>query len=188
MPDLTPEEMIEIQMVAGIIGDLDYYQLLRVEPSCTQDQIQQGYIRESRRFHPDRFYRLSDAELKDQINRVAKRITEAYMVLRIPEKRAWYDRNLAADRAMGIRYTEQHEEERKRALEEPVTKNPQAKKFWEMAMVELGKSNPEAALRHMQSAMMFDPSNAALKEKVNELKASLRPATNPGDAPKPAGG
>jgi curved DNA-binding protein len=63
----------------------DYYEALEVSRDASQDEIRQAYRRLARRYHPDVN---KDAGAEDRF----KRVSEAYEVLRDPEKRARYDR------------------------------------------------------------------------------------------------
>lgn len=62
----------------------DYYKTLGVERSTSQEDIQRAYRKLARKYHPD-INKAKDAEEK------FKQLSEAYEVLRDPEKRKRYD-------------------------------------------------------------------------------------------------
>ncbi|MDE3151179.1 MAG: molecular chaperone DnaJ [Gemmatimonadota bacterium] len=64
----------------------DFYAVLEVERTASDDEIKKAYRRLAMKYHPDRNAGSKDAE--EQF----KSITEAYDVLRDPQKRAAYDR------------------------------------------------------------------------------------------------
>ena len=64
----------------------DYYSVLGVPRTATDDEVKQAYRKLAMKFHPDRNNGSKEAEER------FKDITEAYDVLRDPQKRAAYDR------------------------------------------------------------------------------------------------
>jgi molecular chaperone DnaJ len=64
----------------------DFYSTLEVPRNASEDQIKQAYRKLAMRYHPDRNGGSQDAEER------FKKVTEAYDVLRDPQKRAAYDR------------------------------------------------------------------------------------------------
>ena len=64
----------------------DFYSVLEIQRGASDDEIKSAYRKLAMRYHPDRNNGSKDAEEK------FKQITEAYDVLRDPNKRAAYDR------------------------------------------------------------------------------------------------
>ncbi|MCC7001539.1 MAG: DnaJ domain-containing protein, partial [Gemmatimonadaceae bacterium] len=64
----------------------DFYSTLGVSKTASDDEIKQAYRKLAMQFHPDRNGGSKEAEEK------FKAITEAYDVLRDPQKRAAFDR------------------------------------------------------------------------------------------------
>jgi len=68
----------------------DYYQLLSIPKTATQDDIRQAYKRESLRTHPDRLANASPEEKRQATERF-QAVADAYYVLSDPKRRKEYD-------------------------------------------------------------------------------------------------
>ncbi|HEX7174543.1 MAG TPA: DnaJ domain-containing protein [Pyrinomonadaceae bacterium] len=71
-----------------------HYEVLGVGRSVPPAEIKRAYYALARRFHPDRFSREADAELRARIESAFARIAKAYDVLSDPKARAAYDLRL----------------------------------------------------------------------------------------------
>ena len=82
-----------------MIGRKTYYQVLMVDPSADQDIMGVVYRRLAQRYHPD-------IDPSDEARQRMTEINQAWQVLRDPEKRSKYDRELAnrRDRRTSDRY------------------------------------------------------------------------------------
>ncbi len=67
------------------MADKDYYQILGISKSASQDEIKKAYRKLAMKYHPDR--NPGDRKAEDRF----KEVSEAYAVLSDPEKRKQYD-------------------------------------------------------------------------------------------------
>jgi DnaJ-class molecular chaperone len=175
-PDqIRPPTPREIRTLARLLENFDYYQLLKVERGSPLGTIRAAYHQQSRNFYPDRYLNSSDIELRDAVNAIAKRVKEAYAVLRHSVKRAQYDQMLDAssDRTR-VRYTKETALEAQRAREEAIGKTPKGREFFRLAEEEKRKGNLEAALRNVQMALVYEPDSARFRALQEELMKSQR--------------
>ncbi len=75
--------------------DLDHYAILGVPRSAEKKVIREAYFRLSKQFHPDTLYGKELGSYKVKMERVFKRLTEAYEVLGKKKRRGPYDEYLA---------------------------------------------------------------------------------------------
>ena len=166
---------------------MDYFVTLNVQPSATPGEIKKAFYRESRTYHPDRFFHLADSQEKTDIGSIYKRVTEAYYVLRDDAKRKKYQGDLAgADRANKLRYTEATESELKaearKSVEEEFGTSPKARPFFKTALGEFEKGNWQAAISALKMGLTYEPSNARFKEMLAEANKKLEDSRR-GQAP-----
>jgi len=167
---------LEIKALAGIIDDLDYYQLLHVKPTASRTEIRQAFHATSRTFHPD-VNRHLDADAQSDCTLVSKRITEAYCVLRDPRRRKAYDQRLeGGDAGVRMQLAEASAEHAKQDVAERRGQTPQGRQFFQKAEAEIGRRNWQGAIQNLQMALTFEKDNALFKDKLAEVKAAAKDA------------
>jgi curved DNA-binding protein CbpA len=177
-PDLDRAQMAELEQRYSKLDEMDYFQILKLDPQAPPVDIKSAFYRESRTYHPDRFFHLKDQAFKEKINAVYKRLTEAYYVLRDDVKRKRYAADIASpERNAKLRFTEASEVETKQQVkkeqEEQIGVNPKARQFYATAMKEMDASSWSAAERNLKLALTFEPSNARYREKLNEVQQRI---------------
>jgi DnaJ-class molecular chaperone len=178
--------LIEVETLAAVLDQLDYYGVLKLPQGAGAADVKAAYYRESRAYHPDRFAAVPDAELRERIGRIYRRINEAYTVLRDDRKREKYLADVTGpDRARKLRFTEVEEaavkEEQKKKLEEQFGQTPNGRKFYATAALELQAGRWEAAERALKSALMYEPANPKFKEQLALVQAELEKSRVKGD-------
>ena len=164
----------EIRALAKIIDELDYYQILHLEPGASQSEIKQAYFSTSRTLHPDANRHL-DPAVQEECMRISKRVTEAYCILRDPRSRSAYNAQRAED-GSGIRMqlAQAKASHAKKNNEERQGRTPQGRQFYQKAVHALLRDEAGAAVSNLQMALTFEPDNAFFKEKLAEAKTAAR--------------
>ncbi len=169
---LDEEFVREINSVSKVIDDLDYYQILKVDQMAFAEDIKKAYFEESRIYHPDKYFN-ELPEFQDKINRIFKRVCEAYKVLSDQDKRALYTKLInGPDRAKYIRFdlrllkseTEKKEDE---------GSSPLAKKYYKMAKTAIQNKDYKGAKINLQLAAKMEPNNQTFQEKYKEIEDIL---------------
>lgn len=78
-----------------------HYDLLRLKPSATLDEIRTAYHKLLKQYHPDLHNASQFNWIKDESERMSRRISEAYEVLSDESARAHYDRTLKSGAVPG---------------------------------------------------------------------------------------
>jgi curved DNA-binding protein CbpA len=163
----------EIRALAGLLDELDYYQLLETKRDVSTSELKRAYYDLSRRFHPD-VMRHQPAELRLSGERIAKRLTEAWSVLRDPRRRRAYDQKLGAGDGVRIQLAEAEAVADKKSVEERLGSTPNGRRYFTLAHADIDRGDLKSAARNLQMALTFEPQNSYYKEKLEELKKQLR--------------
>jgi len=163
----------EIRALAGLLDELDYYQLLETKRDVSTSELKQAYYDLSRRFHPD-VMRHQPSELRASGERIAKRLTEAWSVLRDPRRRRAYDQKLSAGDGVRIQLGEAEAVAEKKSVEERLGTTPNGRRYFTLAHTDIDRGDLKSAARNLQMALTFEPQNAYYKGKLEEIKKQLR--------------
>ncbi len=90
-PVASAQEILEL---AARLQTMTYYQVLGVERSVTEPELQKRFHTVTRRFHPDLFHDDPNRAVLMAVNRVYRRMNEAYAVIKSPHRRKSYDTGL----------------------------------------------------------------------------------------------
>jgi curved DNA-binding protein CbpA len=175
MASTGPDDQL-IAFARQVFPGLDrysYYQLLRVEQNADAARIRASYYRIAAQLHPDRYFNLADVTTREQLETIYARVCEAYRVLLNPEKRGLYDRGLGQGR-MRFDSSERHSQG-PRNPEDTLT-HAEAKKFFRLGMMSLGKRDWKGAVMNFNFARTFEPSAAVISDKLAEAQAGAKAA------------
>ena len=166
-------EAFEIKALAGLIDELDYYQLLETQRDVSTSELKRAYYDLSRRFHPDS-NRHQPPDVRFAAERIAKRLTEAWSVLRDPRRRRAYDAKLGAGDGVRMQLAEADDVAEKKSVEERLGTTPNGRRYFTLAHTDIDRGDLKAAARNLQMALTFEPKNGYFKEKLDEIKKQLR--------------
>jgi len=86
-----------VESVFVNIENLSYYELLNLQTNAKPGEIKKAYIKRTKFFHPDRFYRREGKEFKGKLQEIFKQLNKGYRELLDPEKKREYDEKLAVE-------------------------------------------------------------------------------------------
>jgi DnaJ-class molecular chaperone len=185
-PNIHPYWAAETKELERRIDQLDYFEVLGVSVDAPFDDIKSMYHALQRAYHPDTFYQSPDAELRNAVFHISKRVAEAYVILRDPEKRQKYTRDLQGpERDKKLRFTEDSESEAKREKDTELGKTPQVRNLVIKALAAMRKSDFTSAERDLKTAVLFEKDNEQINNKLQEVQAELK-ARQPKGASGPA--
>ncbi len=170
----TGLDSAELRALSRVLDELDYYDVLELPRGAAGSALRAAYHAASRRFHPDANRNL-DPELRSVVERIAKRVTEAYSVLRDSRRRRLYDEILSqGDGVRRLQLVESAAAASQRSRGEREGRTPQGRRHFAQAAADLGRSDLPAAIRSLQMALTYEPDNAVFKTKLAELRARSR--------------
>ncbi len=166
--DDTSDWAEHAKQVVEQLDQIDYFELLGVENDATLDEVRAGYRNLQQIYHPDRVFRGADAALVSAVERISKRLTEAYVVLRDPKRRDQYAKDISGpDREKKLRFgadSEQQAAADRKLQVMPST--PKARTLFLNAKKAIERGDLASAARDLRMADMFEPNNPAVLELI----------------------
>lgn len=156
-------EVSKLLALASKLDLLNYYQLLGLKRDAELADVRRAYHRRARSIHPDRFHEHPDESIRAAIDRIFKRVAEAYTILRDPEKRSYYDKQLDGP-APKLRYTDEDERALKKQKIAAGGTTPQGRKFYEEAQRLYQKGERTKAIQALRMAVTFESQNEHFQE------------------------
>jgi DnaJ-class molecular chaperone len=180
MPAQTFDQLATfVRQVFPRLDQLSYYDLLGLSAVATEGEIRTAFYRISSDYHPDRYHMLPDRELKDRLETIYARMCEGYRVLSNPEKRVAYAKALSEGKR---RLTSSERESHAPQSPEDSIKHEEAKKFFRLGMISLGRKDWKGAVMNFNFARTFEPSSTVINQKLAEAQTALGKPGGP--APK----
>ncbi|MFN0063154.1 MAG: J domain-containing protein [Myxococcaceae bacterium] len=175
---VSHDVVAELLQRTSVLETQDYFEVLRLEKSATPADIKRAFYRESRTYHPDRFFHLTDPSLKERVTQLYKRVTEAYFHLRDDRKRKKYLEDVSGpDRAKRLRFDDVAEAETKFAAkkehEEQIGTHPKGRQFFLTGMKAYDGGRWSEAERNFKMALTYEPANARYKDKLADVQQKL---------------
>ena len=162
----------EITALAGILGELDYYQLLHLSSDAKPSDIKRAYHATCRAFHPDS-NRNQEPEVRRAIDEIAKRVSEAYSILRNPRRRKAYDQQVAARAGVRMALAEAEAAGSRKQTEAREGRTPQGRQYFNLASANLRQGDFAGAVRNLQTAVTFEPDSVYFKEQLADARKKL---------------
>jgi curved DNA-binding protein CbpA len=149
---------------------LSYYDLLGLPTTANPAEIRAAFYRCAGDLHPDHYHMLPDREVKDRLETIYARMCEGYRVLSNPEKRAAYAKALVEGKR---RLTSSERESHAPQNPEDSLKHEEAKKFFRLGMLSLGRKDWKGAVMNFNFARAFEPASTVINQKLAEAQAAL---------------
>jgi len=93
--EIAPQDFLEkIEEVFQNCETRGYYEALGVAQDASVEEIEKGYFRLFKQFHPDRHFSYPSLNIKDKLMKIISYTTEGYEILSDPKKRREYDKTL----------------------------------------------------------------------------------------------
>lgn len=159
------------QAMAPLLDEHSYYQLLEIDPGADFGAVRAAFYRVAGDLHPDRYHTMPDTETREQLATIYARISEGYRVLSSPDKRAAYDKGLGEGKK---RYLSSDRERKGPQSPEDAIAHLDAKKFFRLAMIAMGRKDWKGAVMNLRFARNFDGASELIRTELEAAEVALK--------------
>ena len=160
-----------VTTLAASLNELDYYALLNLSRDASGDEVKRAYHKAAGIYHPDG-HRQADPRVRECLNTVFKRMSEAYRTLSDFRRRKEYDQ------ALGQGKTRAEQAKREQAgprAPDAALKTQAGKKLFRQALEQIKRKDYKGAKTNLQLALGHEgPACGAIKEKQEEVERLLK--------------
>tara|TARA_B100000609_G_scaffold199686_1_gene206522 strand:+ start:29113 stop:29610 length:498 start_codon:yes stop_codon:yes gene_type:complete len=160
-------DLSKLIALASKIDQLDYYQVLGLQREADMRDIRAAYHKRARAIHPDLFYEHPNEEFRFAIDKIFKRVAEAYVILRDSEKRKFYDKGLDGENKR-LRYTDVDEQAMREEKRHASGKTLQGRKYYKEAVRLHEEGNLKKAIQTLKMAIGFESDNESFREVLEQ--------------------
>jgi curved DNA-binding protein CbpA len=203
--ELDPDRKQEILARERTLESHNHYQVLGLEPGAEIQQIKEAYYELSRRFHPDRFYAKNLGSFRARVERIFRRIHDAYSVLSDDEKHSAYLRahpelvrekgpseSLPPSPRSSVDQARDQERRARLARHPYLARTMRSNVLVNKGKEAMERGNFAEAYAHLQRANLMSPATSEPPELLEESKrkheqAQARQALQAGNQAKAAG-
>ncbi|MGQ0503824.1 MAG: J domain-containing protein [Myxococcaceae bacterium] len=182
--ELPADRKAEILALESKLDTLNHFALLGVPVGASAEDARKAYYELSRRFHPDRFYGKNLGSFRTRIDRIFRKLTEAYNTLTTPAARRTYeDANpelkpaakasapSSTPRPRSAEDDARDAERRARFARHPyLAKANRSNELIGRAKAALAKGDPAKAYTDLHMASQMDPRNSEVTKLLDEAK------------------
>ncbi len=162
----------KLEAIHRVLPNLNHYQVLKLSPVASVDEIREAFHREALEFHPDQYFSSPDLALLDLSKQIYAKVVEAYRTLSNHSKRADYDKKM---NTQGPKISEEDENaitsvQRKASG----TISGAGVKFFKMAQTAVASRDYVSAKMNIQIALNADPNNPQYLQLNERIQSELK--------------
>jgi len=170
-PNVHPDWAAQTKAIAKHLDQLDYFQVLGATHEAPITELKAKYHQLQRNYHPDAFFNSPDEELREAVLKIAKRVAEAYTIVRDPAKRARYTADVTGpERATKLRYSDESEQQLRQERLEEHGKTPQGRQLYRKARDAMRSGDLASAERDLRTALIFEPGSSLFVRALQEIE------------------